>query len=161
MRTGTTTVVVTVEDSEGNTSSQTINVTVVAPDAADLTTNGNPFLDDIPTLTGTHSVQDTFQLTSQDAEEDAVQYLDRAAIEQINLTLAASNQIRFDTTIDDSTVTYSVDPGTGLVTYTPGDSDTPEQVEFLVGVAPTNKTINNSTVDLQVVTLLVGDEIVT
>jgi len=155
--TGTTTVVVTVQDSAGNTRSQTINVTVVAPDSTDLNTNGNPFLDDIPTLTGTHGLQATYQLTSQDSENDAVRYLDRAAIEQINASDSVNDKIRFPGDLADSTLTYSVDPDTGLITYTPGDSSTPDEVTFLVGVAPTNKAIVNSTVDLQVITLQVDN----
>lgn len=143
--TGETTMDVTVRDANGNETTQTITVNVVAPNASDSQTNSNPFLNDIPDLTGIFGVTSTFQLTSQDVESDSVRYLNLQQIQALNIGVPAFN--------GDASFTYDVDPDTGLITFTPGsESESADVVQFVVGVAPeTGATRTN--VDLQVVTV--------
>ena len=160
--TGQTTVTITARDANGNETTQTVNVNVVAP--TESTSDSNPFLDDIPDLQGNYGVQGTFQLTAQDVENDSVRYLDLEQIETINDGLATNFQfpeIEFSPFQGDSSFEYSVDIDTGLVTFTPGSADeSPETVQFLVGVAQeprAGEPINNSNVDLQVVTITLSE----
>jgi len=150
--TGETTLTVTVTDAAGNQSTQEIVVNVVAPTGP--FTNGNPFLDDIPDLTATEGVEQTFQLTAQDVEDDDVVFLDLEEIQDINSGIAFS-PILIPSFADDPSFTYDVDRETGLITFTAGENS-PETVEFLVGVAPDGQAINNGNVDLQVVTVNVS-----
>lgn len=156
--TGETTLTVTVRDANGNETTQTVNVNVVAPSGAN--TDSNPFLDDIPDLTGSFGVEGTFQLTAQDVEGDSVRFLDLDEIQNINSGLASNfqfPQISIPSFQGDSSFEYSVDIDTGVVTYTPGSADeSPATVQFLVGVAQEprlGEPINNGNVDLQVVTI--------
>lgn len=108
--TGTTNVTITVTDSDGNTHSEVVQVTVVND-----TVNGQPYLDPI-TTPGT-TAPDTaaqLQLSSVDVEGDAVTYL-------------ASLQTQ------GSVATVDVNATTGLVTVTPASGFTGD-VEVLVGV---------------------------
>ena len=155
--TGTTTLTVTASDAAGNQTSTEITVNVVAP--TDAFADSNPFLDDIPDLSGFFGVEQTFQLTSQDVENDSVRYLDLAQIETINNSLPFSQRIQIPSFNGDVSFNYSVDIDTGLVTYTPGVGG-PDTVEFIVGVAQAPRPgegIQNRNVDLQVVTLNVSD----
>lgn len=156
--TGETTVTVTVRDANGNETTQTVNVNVVAPTGG--STDSNPFLDDIPDLEGSFGVPGTFQLTAQDVEGDNVRFLDLDEIENINSGLASNfqfPQIAIPPFQSDSSFEYSVDIDTGLITFTPGSlGESPETVQFLVGVAQEprlGEPINNGNVDLQVVTI--------
>ncbi|WP_162273977.1 peptidylprolyl isomerase [Mariniblastus fucicola] len=153
--TGETTMTVTARDVNGNETSQTITVNIVAPTGDNV--DSNPFLDDIPDLAGFYNVQQTYQLTSQDVENDSVRYLDLAQIETINEGLSSFFQIQVPQFDSDDSFDYSVDIDTGLVTYTPGEfGDSPETVQFIVGVAQEprdGEPINNGNVDLQVVTI--------
>jgi cyclophilin family peptidyl-prolyl cis-trans isomerase len=155
--TGTTTLTVTARDAAGNETSTDITINVVEP--ADAFSDSNPFLDDIPDLTGFFGVERTFQLTSQDVENDSVRYLDLAQIQTINDSLPLSQRIQIPTFVSDDSFVYNVDIDTGLVTFTPavGGAST---VQFLVGVAQEPRSgegIQNRNVDLQVVTLNVAD----
>jgi len=154
--TGTTTLTVTATDAAGNETSTEITVNVVAP--TDAFADSNPFLDDIPDLSGTAGVEQTFQLTSQDVEGDDVRYLDFDQIETINASLPFTQRINLPSFDSDDSFTYSVDIDTGLVTFTPG-ANSPDTVQFIVGVAQSPRPgegIQNSNVDLQVVTLNVS-----
>ena len=153
--TGETTLTVTVEDAFGNQTTQEITVNVVAPTGANV--DSNPFLDDIPDLTGSFGVEQTFQLTAQDVENDSVRFLDIDEITAINESLAPAFQIQIPNFDSDDSFSYSVDIDTGLLTFTPGAAaDSADTVQFLVGVAQeprVGEPINNQNVDLQVVTL--------
>ncbi len=94
--TGTTAVTFTITDADGNTHSETINVTVAAD-----TENSKPFLNEITSpVTGTSGTASTLQLSSIDVEGDAVFYSARS-------TSGASSG------------TVTVNSSTGLVTVTP------------------------------------------
>ena len=153
--TGETTLTVTVEDEFGNQTTQEITVNVVAPTGANV--DSNPFLDDIPDLDGSFGVQETFQLTAQDVENDSVRFLDIDEIQAINAALTPAFQIQVPNFNGDDSFSYSVDIDTGLLTFTPGSAaDSPDSVQFIVGVAQEprpGEPINNQNVDLQVVTL--------
>ena len=154
--TGETTLTVTVTDAFGNESQQDITVNVVAP--TDPSSDSNPFLDDIPDLVGFRGIEQTFQLTAQDVENDEVRFLDIDQINTINAGLPANQSIFVPNFVSDDSFDYSVDIDTGLLTFTAG-SDSPDTVEFLVGVAQAPRPgegIQNSNVDLQVVTLTVS-----
>lgn len=90
---GSANVTVTVTDADGHSFSETFAVTVT-PD----TSNGGPFLEDIPELSMTANEPLTFSLSGIDAEGDAIKYLG-----------ATSN----------TNVTLEVDENTGEVTITP------------------------------------------
>ena len=153
--TGETTLTVTVEDEFGNQTTQEITVNVVTPTGANV--DSNPFLDDIPDLDGSFGVQETFQLTAQDVENDSVRFLDIDEIQAINAALTPAFQIQVPNFNGDDSFSYSVDIDTGLLTFTPGSAaDSPDSVQFIVGVAQEprpGEPINNQNVDLQVVTL--------
>ncbi len=153
--TGETTLTITARDANGNETTREITVNIVAPTGVN--TDSNPFLDDIPDLDAFFDIERTYQLTSQDVENDSVRYLDLAAIENINSGLAAQNRIQLPSFDGDDSFTYSVDIDTGLVTFTPGAFGvSPNTVEFIVGVAQTpraGESIVNGNVDLQVVTV--------
>lgn len=160
--TGETTLTVTARDANGNETTQTITVNIVAPTGPGV--DGNPFLDDIPDLEGFFGVEQSFQLTSQDVEGDDVVYLDLDEIDIINSGLASNfqfPQIIIPFFQSDDSFSYNVDSETGLVTFTPGSAeDSPETVQFVVGVAQEprpGEPINNSNVDLQIVTLNLSD----
>ena len=153
--TGETTLTITVSDANGNETTQEITVNIVAP--TDPNSDSNPFLDDIPVLEGFNDVEQTFQLTAQDVENDDVVFLDIDAINDINSGLAFQNRIQLPSFADDDSFSYSVDSETGLLTFTPGEAGTSATtVEFIVGVAQSPRPgegIFNGNVDLQVVTL--------
>ena len=120
--TGTTTVTFTVTDADGNTFSETVNVTVGEDDA-----NSQPFLNDIATPAVTNAGQSAqLQLSSIDIEGDAVSYF------------ASTNS---------SNATATVDSTTGLVTVTPNAGFT-GTVAVDVGVQPgpgvTGNGVNDS-----------------
>ncbi|QDS93782.1 putative peptidyl-prolyl cis-trans isomerase [Roseimaritima multifibrata] len=126
--TGSTTVTFTVTDSDGNSYSQVVNVTVGAD-----TYNAQPYLADIPEVVAPQGTPAQFQLSSTDLEADAVEY-----IAEIDAT-------------DTSGSTVSVS-ATGLVTVTPpaGFSGT---VNLGVAVRPdanaTQPTVNSTPIDIQ------------
>jgi cyclophilin family peptidyl-prolyl cis-trans isomerase len=92
---GSSDITITANDGQGGTFSRTFHVTV-APD----TSNGNPFLSDIPTVQATVGAPTvTFQLLGNDVEGDAV-YYDATKIGSVNYSV-------------------SVDHSSGLVTVTP------------------------------------------
>ncbi len=70
--TGTANITVKARDAEGNEVTDTFKVTL-APDNVQ-SSNGSPFLNDIPEQTTTVNTPVNFQLTSQDVEGDAVTY---------------------------------------------------------------------------------------
>jgi len=153
--TGQTTLTVTARDANGNETTQTVNVNIVAPTGT--LSDSNPFLDEIPDLDGFYGVQQTYQLTSQDVENDRVRYLDQARIEAINEGLPFGDRISVPAHNSDDSFNYSVDIETGLITFTPGsEADSPETVQFVVAVAQENRVgevIDNGNVDLQIVTI--------
>jgi len=69
-------VVVTVTDEDGNEVSKTVEVTVVED-----TTDGNPFLDDIPEIRTTSGTSANFQLTAIDAEGDEAVFFDEETLD--------------------------------------------------------------------------------
>jgi len=149
--TGETTLTVTAMDAAGNESSQTITVNIVAPSGANV--ESNPFLNDIPDLNATIGVEQTFQLTAQDVEDDDVRFLDFDQIEVINNGIPLSSEIQIPSFAGSDTFNYDVDIDTGLVTFTAG-AGSPDTVEFVVGVAQAPRLgegISNSNVDIQVV----------
>ena len=152
---GETTMTITATDANGNETTREITVNVVAPTGANV--DSNPFLDDIPDFTGFSGVQQTYQLTSQDVENDSVVYLDQAQIDEINAGLAFQNRIVVPAHNSDDSFDYSVDIDTGVLTFTPGASgDSPATVQFVVGVAQSPRAgegIFNGNVDLQIVTV--------
>ena len=94
-------------------------------------------------------------MTAQDVENDDVVFLDIDQINTINAGLPTNSRIFVPNFISDDSFEYSVDIDTGLLTFTAGD-DSPDTVEFLVGVAQSPRAgegIQNSNVDLQIVTL--------
>lgn len=93
--TGTANITVKARDAEGNEVSDTFQVTL-APDNVQ-SSNGSPFLNDIPEQTTTVNTPVNFQLTSQDVEGDPVEY---SGVNGTNLTL-------------------QVNPTTGAVVATP------------------------------------------
>ena len=154
--TGETTLTVTARDANGNETELEIAVNIVAPTSS--LADSNPFLDDIPDLDAFFDVERTYQLTSQDVENDSVRYLDIDQINQINAGLPTSLRIQIPPTFSlESSFEYSVDIDTGLVTLKPGSiGESPDTVTMLVGVAQSPRPgegINNSNVDLQVVTV--------
>ncbi len=106
-------VTVTVEDEQGNTHSQTFDVTLAAD-----TVNGRPFLDDVvaPETVDAGSTFE-FQLTAQDVENDALFF---------RAETPAGNTVPYDATVDSS----------GLVTIELTDSTTGElQIDVMVAAA--------------------------
>ncbi|MGB7344278.1 MAG: tandem-95 repeat protein [Pirellulaceae bacterium] len=121
--TGTTNVTITVTDPDGNTHSETIQVTVAAD-----TANSQPFLNEVVVPASfAAGAPATLQLSSIDVEGDAVTYL-------ANSQSAAAN------------ATVSVDENSGLVTVTPSSGFT-GAVNVLVGVQPGSGVIGNSSSD--------------
>ena len=145
---GNTTVTVTVNDGNGGTSQQTFNVEVV-PD----TVNGQPFLDDILDQQGVAVGEEvTVQLTAQDVEGDSFVFLDQQAIDDINAALIPSDQL-FIPVRQAGPVDYSVDPNTGLLTFS---SSSPGEFEVTVAVASSLDSLNSrSPLDYQVVSFTV------
>jgi cyclophilin family peptidyl-prolyl cis-trans isomerase len=91
---GSSDITITANDGQGGTFSRTFHVTVAAD-----TSNGNPFLNDIPAVQATAGVSVPIQLQGVDVEGDPIFY-DATKIGSVNYTVA-------------------VDHSTGLVTVTP------------------------------------------
>ena len=125
---GSANVTVTVEDTDGHSSSQTFAVNVT-PD----NTNGGPFLDDIPELTTLANSPVTYQLTSQDVEGDPVLY---------------------SSGFGSSNVDVSVDENSGLVTITP-DEGFVGTATASVRVRAANGSNTSDTFDAQRITVQV------
>lgn len=130
---GTSTITVTVTDSEGLSTSKVFTATAIAD-----TANSGPFLNDISTVRTTVGTPVTVNLTSQDVEGDARVY----SVAKVNPA-------------DNFTVT--VDSATGVATVTPGAGFT-GQLQFRASVSQTPAVTNNtaSKTDEQLVTVLVG-----
>ena len=145
---GNTTVAVTVSDGNGGTSQQTFNVEVV-PDSI----NSEPFLDDILDQQVAIREEITVQLTAQDVEGDSFVFLDQEAIEDINAPLIPTNQL-FIPVRQAAPVTYSVDPNTGVLTFS---SVSPGEFEVTVAVVSSLDGLNaRSPIDYQVVRFTVA-----
>ena len=109
-QTGSTTVTFTVTDANGNTFSETVNVTI-ANDVA----NSQPFLNEITApIVGAQNQASTLQLSSLDVEGDAVTYFANSTSQN---------------------ATVQVDSTSGLVTVTPTTGFT-GSVDINVGVRP-------------------------
>lgn len=118
---GTTNVTFTVTDQDGNTHTETIQVSVVND-----TQNSQPFLNAIPTQTPTAiNSAATLQLSSVDVEGDAVTYFAQAT---------------------STGGTATVNPTTGLVTVTPQTGFT-GTVNVRVGVRPGAGVTGNGSAD--------------
>ncbi|MEZ6112146.1 MAG: tandem-95 repeat protein [Pirellulaceae bacterium] len=125
--TGTADVTVTVTDSEGNSVSQVVKVTVVAD-----TSNSAPFLADISTLSTPVNTPITFNLQSTDVEGDAVFY-----------DAAKSGNVDY---------TFDINNDTGAVTVTPPTGFT-GAMQVLVGVRGATAADTVDQFDTQLVTI--------
>ncbi len=128
----TSTITVRVRDTEGNETTTTFIATV-----ANDTSNGSPFLNDIPTVNAVAGQPIQVQLTSQDKEGDTVRYT----------ATRPSNQ----------TVNYTIQAGetTGLVTITP-PANFVGSFQFSAGVSQTPNANANDQFDRQLVTVNVA-----
>ncbi len=129
-QTGTSTITVTVTDSEGLSTTKTFVATVVAD-----TANGAPFLNPIPTLQTTVNTPVTHTLTSQDAEGDPVTY-----------SVQALGTTSFNVTVNSTTGLVTVTPPTGFV----------GELQFRATVQQTTSTTTSSTTDTQTVRVVVS-----
>lgn len=103
---GTSTVAVTIRDSDGNTSQRSFTVTIQADPV-----NSNPFLVDPPTKIRTLvNVPTFFDLNALDAEGDLFSILDQAKLTEFGAAVPAPVP---------ANLSYSIDDKTGLVTVTP------------------------------------------
>ena len=110
--------------------------------------NGAPFLDDIADQQATIGVETTVQLTAQDVEGDSFVFFDQATIDDINANLVPTQQIAIPAR-QAAAVDYSVDPNTGVLTFS---SVSPGEFEVTVGVASDLEGLTNrAPFDLQVV----------
>lgn len=132
---GTTTVTITASDGQGGTIQRVINVTVV-PD----TSNGGPFLEDIPEIHTEANTPTTFQLSAVDVENDDVFF---------DAVVASGTDFQF-----------TIDNDTGEVSVTPPQDFTGE-LNLLVGVQPVTQsnTGGGFDFDTQVVIISVGDSV--
>ncbi len=128
--TGTANITVTVTDSEGNSTSQIFQATVVQD-----TANGAPFLNDIPTVQAQAGVPTQVTLTAQDAENDTLIYS--------------------VTKLGTENYTVTVDGDSGIVTITPPVGFT-GQLQFRATVRQSTTPTTNSPDDNQVVTVNVS-----
>lgn len=128
--TGTATITVTVTDSEGNSTSQNFQATVVQD-----TANGAPFLNDIPTVQAQAGVPVQINLSAQDAENDTLIYS--------------------VTKLGTENYTVSVDSATGVATLIPPVGFT-GQLQFRATVRQSTTPTTNSPDDNQVVTVVVS-----
>lgn len=128
--TGTANITVTVTDSEGNSTSQIFQATVVQD-----TANGAPFLNDIPTVQAQAGVATQVNLTAQDAENDTLIYS--------------------VTKLGNENFTVAVDSATGVATVTPAAGFS-GQVQFRATVRQSTTPTTNSADDNQVVTVVVS-----
>lgn len=139
---GSSRITVTATDTEGNSTSQFFDVTI-----ANDTSNGSPFLNDIPVINATAGQTTTYQLASQDKENDNRVYA-------ATLTNGTNGQLPFNAN------SVSVNATTGLLTVTPptnfvgsfqvrvsvrqaADADANDQFDtelVTVNVAPTSTT---------------------
>lgn len=147
---GETTLTVTVRDEAGNETTQEITVNVVAP--TDQFSDSTPFLDDIPELDAQIGVETTFQLTAQDVEGDTLRFLDLEDIQDINDNLVFGTPISIPSFTETPLFNYDVENDSGLLSFTPLPGS-PDTIEFLVGVVQADATVDNSNIDLQVVTV--------
>ena len=131
---GTSTITVTATDSEGHTFVRTFTVTLAAD-----TSNGNPFLSDIPAVQATAGQSAQFQLVGNDVEGNAIFY-NATKIGSVNYTVSVNNN-------------------TGLVTVTPpADFVGTFQVEVSAKAASQQGTSDpqQQITDVQRVTVNVG-----
>ena len=140
--TGTATITVTVADQSGNTAVRTFDVTVTAD-----TNNGTPFLDDIAPVRMEANSVDSFTLSAQDVEGNAVEFLGEAELAAI---LSASQMPNLPTGL-----AYTVDSTTGMVTVTATDNLIGEH-QFRVGVRASGTTGADNTIDSQLVSVTLG-----
>ena len=140
--TGTATITVTVADQSGNTAVRTFDVTVTAD-----TNNGTPFLNDIAPVRMEANSVDSFTLSAQDVEGNAVEFLGEAELAAI---LSASQMPNLPTGL-----AYTVDSTTGLVTVTATDNLIGEH-QFRVGVRASGTTGADNTIDSQLVSVTLG-----
>ncbi len=129
--TGTATVTVTATDADGKTATRTFNVTVQAD-----TSNGAPFLADIPQVTTTPNTPVSFQLPGRDVEGDTLIY-------------AAS--IPSGST---PTFQFNVNQSTGQVTVTP-PQDFVGTLELMASVRQSTNSNTGDQFDTQLVTIQV------
>lgn len=115
--------------------------------------NSEPFLDDILDQQVAIREEITVQLTAQDVEGDSFVFLDQEAIEDINAPLIPTNQL-FIPVRQAAPVTYSVDPNTGVLTFS---SVSPGEFEVTVAVVSSLDGLNaRSPIDYQVVRFTVA-----
>ena len=136
---GTVSVDVTVSDGNGGMTVRTITIEVV-PD----TVNGQPFLNDIPTITTSVDTPASFQLSAQDVEGDPVFFFDEERLSSVGQPVFAPSHPDLD---------YSVDPNTGLLTITPTNGLTGTH-EITVAAAST--LTPGSNIDFQVIDVVIN-----
>ncbi len=120
---GSVTITVTVRDPDGNTAQRQF-IASVTPD----TTNGNPFLADIPKLRTLVNTAFTFPLQAIDVEGNAAFYLSQTSLAANNLTVPTTAH---------QNLAYSVDFNTGVVNLTPSNGLTGDQpFTVATGVSP-------------------------
>ena len=140
--TGTTNVTFTVTDSDGNTHSETVQVTV-----SNDTANSQPFLNPIPTPAATPAnTTAQLQLSSVDVEGDAVTYFAQSLSGASNATVSADSVTGLVTVEPASgfsgtiNVNVGVRPGPGVFGNSGSDEDT-QRVAFTFegepAIAPT------------------------
>ncbi|MDZ4850954.1 MAG: tandem-95 repeat protein [Pirellulaceae bacterium] len=125
----TSTITVTATDTEGNQTSVTFVVTV-----ANDTSNGSPFLNDIPAVNAVAGQPIQITLTSQDKEGDVVRY---------GATRPSSQTVNY---------TVSADTASGVVTVTPPVGFV-GSFQFLASVNQTPNANANDQNDAQLVTV--------
>lgn len=133
--TGSATITVTVSDTEGNSTSQTFQASVVQD-----TANGAPFLNDVATVETTVNTPVNVNLSAQDKEGDTRVFSVQA--------------------LGSQSFGLSVDSSTGVVTVTPPTNFTGE-LQFRATVQQTTTPTTNSTDDNQIVTVQVNNPVPT
>ncbi|MCA9126474.1 MAG: tandem-95 repeat protein [Planctomycetales bacterium] len=133
--TGTATITVTITDSEGNSTSQAFQATVVADSA-----NGAPFLNPVPDVQTAANTPVNVNLTSQDAEGDTVTY-----------SVSPLGTTTFGLTVDSSTGVATVTPPAGFV----------GELQFIASVRQTTTPTTSSPDDNQLVTVIVAQSVPT
>ncbi len=133
--TGTATITVTVSDTEGNSTSQAFQATVIQD-----TANGAPFLNPIPDVVTTADNPVTVNLTAQDAENDTLIY----SVQKLGT----------------ENFTVTVDSATGVATVIPPVGFTGE-LQFRATVRQSTTPTTSSPDDNQVVRVIVSQSVPT
>lgn len=163
--TGTSTITITAQDQDGNTTQRTFQVSVT-PDSFDFHyyyENANPYLEDIPDLQVIAGKTIQYQLVGTDIDLNAENgnsyflYYDQAALTAIGRELALP-------VAAPAGLSYSVDINTGLLTVTPNAGMAAGIYEITVAVGFQQTPLNDPNYeanfrdlqDYQVITVIVG-----